>query len=209
MENVEKKPSLGRKLSIAAGLFLILVALPAVSWIYLRKGLNWRKEAVAELADYGKIGKVPIIWPDGTSEDQLKSKVVVVYIFGENPDLTDKNRQILDTAEKLFNQFGKTNEFRLAMIASGGTAEFRSYFQKMESAEHATWVWAGGIGSWRAIMQNGYEYYCLAEDIKPDPEYFALADTSGTIRRFYNALDQKQVDRMVQHIAILLPLAAQ
>lgn len=207
MENAEKKPTLGRKIYIAAGLFIILVALPAVSWIYLRSGLNWRKEALAELADYGKIGKAILVWPDGTTEDRLKSKVVAVHIYGENPELTDTNRQILDTAEKLFNQFGQSNEFRLAMVASGGSAEFRSYFQKMPGAEHATWVWAGGLGSWRTIIENGYESYCLAEGVKPAQEYFALADTSGTIRRFYSALDQQQIDRMVQHIAILLPPA--
>lgn len=207
MEDVEKKSSLGRKIYIAAALFLILVGLPAISWIYLRNGLNWRKEAVTELADYGKIGKATIIWPDGTWEDQLKGKVVVVHLFGENPDLTDGNRQMLDTAEKLFNQFGQNHDFRLAMIASGGTADFKSYFQKMPSVDYATWVWSGGVGNWRAILQNGYESFCLAENVKPDPEYFALADTSGTIRRFYNALDQDQVDRMVQHIAILLPPA--
>ena len=93
------------------------------------------------------------------------------------------------------------------MIAAGGTAEFRSYFQTMPSADHATWVWSGGLGTWRTVMVNGYESFCLAEGIKPDAEYFALADTAGTIRRFYDALDQKQVDRMVQHIAILLPPA--
>lgn len=207
MENVEKKPSLGRKIYIAAALFLILIGLPAISWIYLSNGLKWRKEAVAELADYGKIGKATIIWPDGTWEDQLKGKVVVVHVFGENPDLTDANRQILDTAEKLFDQFGQNHDFRLAMIASGGTADFRSYFQKMPSVDYATWVWSGGLGSWRPIVENGYESYCLAEGIKPGEKYFALADTSGTIRRFYNALDEKQVDRMVQHIALLLPPA--
>lgn len=207
MENVEKKPTLGRKIYIAAALFLILIALPAISWIYLRDGLNWRKEAVAELANYGKISKAPIIWPDGTWEDQLKSKVVVVHVFGENPDLTNANKQILDTAEKLHDQFGQNHEFRLAMIASGGTAEFRSYFQKMPSADNATWAWAGGLGSWRTAMLNGYESFCLAEKAKPATHYYALADTSGTIRRFYDALDQKQVDRMVQHIAILLPPA--
>lgn len=205
MENEEKKPSLGRKIYIGAALFLILIGLPAISWIYLREGLNWRKAAVAELASYGHVAKAPIIWPDGTVDDQLKSKVVVVHVFGENPDLTESNRNILDTDEKLFNQFGQNPEFRLAMIASGGTAEFRSYFQKMPSAEHATWVWSGGLGTWRIIMENGYESFCLAEKTKPVPEYFALADTSGTIRRFYDALDPKQVDRMVQHIAILLP----
>lgn len=206
MENEAKKPSMGRKIYIAAALFLILVGLPAVSWFYLRSGLNWRKAAVAELADYGKIAKAPIIWPDGTWEDQLKGKVTVVHIFGDNPDLTETNRQILDTAEKLFDQFGSTNEFRLAMIANGGTAEFRSHAQKMPSADHATWAWSGGLGSWRTAVENGYESFCLAEGIKPVPRYFALADTAGTIRRFYDATNQKQVDRMVQHIALLLPV---
>jgi hypothetical protein len=54
-------------------------------------------------------------------------------------------------------------------------------------------------------LQNGYESFCLAEKQKPAAAYYALADTSGTIRRYYDALDQSQVDRMVQHIAILLP----
>jgi hypothetical protein len=207
MENSEKKPSLGRRIYIAAALFLILIGLPAVSWFYLRGGLNWRKDALAELSSWGQIRPAYIVWPDGTREDMLDGKVVVVHVFGENPDLTAENRQILDTCEKLFNQFGQTNHFRLAMVAQGGTAEFRSHFQTMESAEHATWVWTGAVGSWRTIIENGYQYFCRGESIQPDPEYFALADTSGAIRRYYNALDNKQVERMVQHIALLLPPA--
>lgn len=207
MENAEKKPSLGRKIYIAAALFLILVGLPAVSWIYLRDGLNWRKTAVAELASYGKIPKATVIWPDGTSEDQLKGKVVIVHVFGENPDLTEENKKILDTANKLCEQFGQSFDFRLAMIASGGTAAFLSHAQTLPSAEHPAWIWSGAIGSWRAITENGYDAFCHAEKIKPASDYFALADTAGTIRRFYDALDQKQIDRLVQHTAIVLPPA--
>lgn len=207
MENLEQKPSTGRKVYIAAALFVILVALPAVSWIYLNNGLNWRKKAVAELASYGKIRGAYILWPDGTKDDQLKSKVVVLHIFGENPDLTETNRKIIDTGEKLFNQFGQNYNFRLAMIAEGGSSEFRSYAQTRPSADYATWVWTGGLGSWRTIILNGYESFCLAEGVRPVPEYYALADTSGTIRRFYNALDDKQLGRMVEHIALLLPPA--
>lgn len=207
MENTEKKPSTGRKIYIAAALFLILVGLPAASWFYLRGGLNWRKEALSELSSWGTIRPAHIVWPDGTREDMLNEKVVVIHIFGENPDLTPDNRKILDSCEKLFNQFGTTNNFRLAMIAQGGTAEFRTHYQTMASAEHATWVWTGGLSSWRNIVDNGYEYFCRAEKVQPNPEYFALADTAGTIRRYYNALDDKQVERMVQHIAILLPPA--
>lgn len=205
MESKEKKPSLARRIYIAAALFLILIGLPAVSWFYLRGGLNWRKEAVAELSTWGQIRPAYIVWPDGTEEDMLDGKVVVVHIFGENPDLTANNQKILDTCEKLFNQFGENYNFRLAMVTQGGTPEFRSYFQKMPSSDHAVWVWTGALGSWRTIIENGYEYYCRAEKKQPDPEYYALADTSGAIRRYYNALDEKQVERMVQHIALLLP----
>ena len=205
MESKEEKPSAGRKIYIAAALFLILVALPAGSWLYLRGGLNWRKQAVSELASYGKIRGAYIIWQDRTKEDLLDGKVVVVHLFGEDPQISAENRKILDTGERLFKQFGQNEHFRLAMISKGGSAEFRSYAQTLPSADYATWVWTGGLGSWQTILQNSYESYCLAEKVSPDPQYYALADTSGTIRRFYNALDEKQLDRMVQHIALLLP----
>lgn len=205
MEKIEGKPSSGRRIYIAAALTLILIVLPAVSWYYLRGGLKWRKDAVSELSVYGKIRPAFIIWQDHTKEDLLKSKVVVVHNFGDHPDLTAANRKILDTAEKLHQQFGKNPYFRMGMISRSGTAEFLSYKQTLPSIDYATWVWTGGLDAWQTILQNGYEYYCIAEKTKPEPEYFALADTSGTIRRYYNAMDDKQIERMVQHIALLLP----
>jgi hypothetical protein len=205
MENSEKKPSAGRKIYIAAALFLILVGLPAVSWFYLRGGFNWRKQAIAELANYGKIRPAYVIWPNNVREDLLDGNVVVVHIFGENPDLTEDNDHILGTCEKLVDQFGQNFYFRVALISQNPTAEFRSRYQTIPSIERSNWVFTGGLGSWRTIILNAYESFCLAEGKKPDKEYYALADTSGTIRRFYNALDEGEVNRMVQHIAILLP----
>ena len=75
----------------------------------------------------------------------------------------------------------------------------------MPSSDFITWAWTGATGSWRTIIENGYESFCLSENIRPSKDYFAVCDTSGQIRRYYNALDDKQIDRMVQHIAILLP----
>jgi len=202
----EEKISAKRKVIIFGALFVILVLLPGISWIYLSGGLNWHKKAIGELQNYGKIRAAYVIYPDGTKEDRLKSKVTVLHIFGEKPDLTDANRSIINTGERLFDQFGTNDNFRMAMISEGGgTAEFLTHVQTKPSADYATWVWTGGLGSWRTILENGYESYCLAEKAKPDPEYFALTDTTGTIRRFYNALDENQVGRMVEHISLLLP----
>jgi hypothetical protein len=197
--------SKGRKIGVTIALAIILVVLPAISWIYLRNGLNWRKEAQAELKAYGKVRSAPVIYPDGTKYDRLKGKVCVIHYFGENPDLTDSNRRIIDDGQKLFEQFGQNDAFRIVMVSQGGTSEFRSHYQKLPSIDYATWVWAGAVGSWKTILVNGYESYCLEEKIQPAQEYYALSDTSGTIRRFYDALDEAQVSRMVQHIAILLP----
>jgi hypothetical protein len=202
--------SIKRKTFVFAVLFLLLVVLPAGSWFYLRGGLNWRKQAQAELQNYGKIRTAQIIYPDGTKENMLAEKVCVIYYFGANPDLTEANRKVLDTGERLFKQFGyksgnQYDDFRIVMIAQGGTAEFKTHAQTLPSADFANWVWTGALGSWRTILVNAYDLYCQKNNEQPDENYFAVSDTSGTIRRFYNAVDEKELGRMVEHIAILLP----
>ncbi len=199
-----------RKIFIFCILFLILVVLPAGSWYYLRGGLNWRKQAQAELQDYGKIRGSFVIYPDGTKENELKDKVCVLHFFGANPELTPANQHILDIGQRLVQQFGykpgaTSDYFRLVMIAEGGTADFKTHAQTLPNADLVNWVWTGGLGSWNTILANGYDLYCQQNDITPAAEYFALSDTSGKIRRFYNALDDKEVGRMVEQIALLLP----
>lgn len=205
MSSENEKVPAKRKVIIFSVLFLILVVLPAGSWFYLKSGLNWHKAAVAELGDYGKIRGAFIIFPDGEKRDQLKGNVVVIHIFGDGPDLTEANKKIIDVDKRLYDQFGQNEFFRMAMISEGGTTEFRSEVQKIPSIDYVTWVWTGGLGSWRTIIENGYESFCLAQHASPVKEYFALADTNGKIVRFYDALDEKQVGRMVEHIAMILP----
>ncbi|MCC6412178.1 MAG: hypothetical protein IT270_10995 [Saprospiraceae bacterium] len=197
--------SKGRKIAISIALGIILIVLPGISWIYLRNGLNWRKTAQAELKEFGKVRSAPVIYADGTKYDRIDGKVCVIHFFGDDPQLTEANKKIIEDGQKLFDQFGQNDAFRLVMVSKEGSSEFRSHYQKLPSIDYATWVWSGATGSWKTILMNGYESYCLQEGIKPAEEYYALADTSGTIRRYYDALDDQQVARMVQHVAILLP----
>lgn len=211
MANSEDKPTRGRKITVLAVLFLILVVLPAGSWFYLRSGLNWHKKAVSELRFYAKIRPVMMIPPVGERFDDLEGKVCVIYSFGYEPTLNDTTKRILDIYQNLFEQFGMYSDqtvrpdLRFVPIFEGGTSEFRSYLQTRPSSDYATWRRSGGLGSWRTILENSYEQFCRDEGTKPVPCYFALADNSGRIRRFYNALDPNQVGRMVEHIAMLLP----
>lgn len=203
-ENTGKSAGTNKIVRIAVIAFM-LVVLPALSYYYLSGGLKLRKDAIGKKETYGQVRPIYVIYPDGLKEDQIKDKVCVIHYFGEGPDLTPENRQILDTAEKLFDQFGTDNNFRLVMIAREGTAEFRSHYQKMPSSDFVTWAWNGSTGHWRTIMENAYDLYCKSEDVDPDKYYFGVSDASGQIRHFYNALDKEEINKMVQHIAIMLP----
>jgi hypothetical protein len=212
MENSTKPTRPTRNVIGGAILVLLLVVLPAVSWLYLRGGVTWRKQAVAELASWGQVRTAPVIVPNGQKLDLIKGKVCVLYYFGENPDLTETNRRVLDTGQDLIRQFAikedgqvMTDYFRMVMIATGGTAEFKSHAQLLPDADSGAWVWNGALGSWRTILVNGYESFTKAEGISPVENYYALADTAGVIRRFYAVDDEEQVNRLRQHIAILLP----
>lgn len=210
MENNSEKGNKRNRVLTYSILILLVVVFPAASYFYSRNGFNSRVKAQSELKDYGKIRGSYIIWPDGTKEDQLKGKVCVLHYFGENPDLTPANKQILDDGEELYNQFGYKgnslrNDFRFVMVGEGGSAEFKSYMQTRPSIDFSNWVWTGGLGSWRTILENGYNYYCTSEKVTPYPEYYALTDTSGIIRRFYNVENREEVKRMVHQIALLLP----
>lgn len=192
-------------------LFVLLVVLPAGSWYYLSGGLNWRKKAVGELRMYAKIPPVMVIPPVGERFNDLESKVCIIYNFGYEPDLNDTTKLVMDTYQNLFTQFGLYSDetvrpdLRFVPLFEGGTAEFRSYYQTLASSDYASWRRSGGIGQWRTILENSYEQFCRDEGIKPAPAYYALTDTSGHIRRFYNAMKPNEVGRMVEHIAILLP----
>lgn len=212
MSEIQPKSTRTRKILTALALFVVLVVLPGISWIYLSDGLQWRKDAVAELGSFGQIRGAYIIYPDGSKENQLGESVCVIHNFGANPELTEENRQIIETNKKLYDQFGKMSDgtprpfFKIVMIYESGSAEFRSAVQTIPSIDYATWVITGGLGSWGTILNNGYEKFTIERKVSPDERVYALADPSGQIRCFYDALDDKQVNRMVQQVALMLPV---
>jgi hypothetical protein len=211
MENTEERASLGRKILTASILLTLLVILPAGSYLYMRGGFNWRKQAISELGQYGKIREAIFLQPDGKKIDMLGGSVCVVHVFPEAAALDDAHRKIIDDCNELLNQFGVLSDrsfrpdFKLAMIADNPTEPFKAYRDSLPSVDYPTWVWTIGGQLWTPLVERGYRKYCAEQGAAAVPHYYALTDTSGQIRRFYNALDEQQIGRMVEHIAMLLP----
>lgn len=205
MTQKEQQVSFRQKAWVVFRLALLLVVLPGGAWFYLQKGLSWRKAVQSELRQYGKIRGAYLI-ESGNKIDLLKGKVCVMHLFPDSDAALDNaNQKVLDTADRLLKQFGQNDGFRVVMISDNPSTELKSHYQKMIGSEDAAWVWTGGTGSWRTILQNAYESYGLAEKTTPVKTYLALADTTGAIRSFYNVENEAEVERLAVHISLLLP----
>ncbi len=196
----QQKGNLGRILIF----LMLIVVLPALSYMYVKRGFEWRKQAVQELGVYGRIPGAYLV-QDGKRYNLLEGKVTIAHFFGEDPDLTAANKKIIQDGQRVNAQFSASHNFRNAVIWWGGTPAFKEFWAAVPDHEAVPWVYDGAMGAWKTVLINQYEIFCKKEGIQPAKEYYALADTTGTIRRFYDALDDKQVERMVAQIAILLP----
>jgi hypothetical protein len=210
MSQQEEKKGTLRKVIAFGAIGLLLFGLPLMSYVYLSKGFKWRMDAQSELKDFGKMPKQPMVWNDGSHEDMISGKLCVVYNFGQHADLTDVNKAILDTGEELIKQFGYNresvrNDFRFVMVRGTESYEFKGYREGKPTAHLSNWMPSGSVNTFGKIMTEGFQYYCQSEGVTPYKHYFAMTDTSGIIRRFYNAEDKGEVDRMVQQIAIIIP----
>lgn len=205
MAQAEQSTSFSKKSFAFFVIAFLLVILPGGAWFYLQKGLSWRKAVQSELRQYGKIRSAYLI-AGGNQIDLLKGKVCVLHLFPDSDAALDAgNQKVLDTGERLFKQFSQNDAFRLVMIADNPSTELKSHYQKMVGSGHDAWVWTGGTGAWRTILQNAYESYGLAEKTTPVRTYVALADTTGSIRSFYNVEHAAEVERLAVHLSLLLP----
>lgn len=176
-----------RKLFIT--LILILFLFPFVSWYYLQRGLDWRKEAQ-------NIMKGTTPFPEGQwktvkdnffSDDQLQEKVTLMARIN-----CDNISEADSTLSKFYNQFKETKKAGFILLMECDTTLSPS---GMEPRQH-----------W-------YEFVC-ADSLSicaelftawPEGSFYGLVDREGIIRSYYagRTIDEKKL--LLEHMALLLP----
>lgn len=187
-----------RKAFQFAALFLLLVGLPAGSWYYLQKGLDYRLETMGQLTDHGDFKLLTSSAADGDS----KASVKVINFLAVDPADRDQQGLLLS---KLYEQFDKREDFQLVSFWDSttfrGLDEFRTKFGLEEEPQCTFQPLAGA--SWDQFIQT-YE-----KDSTVPAEYMALVDINGNIRNFYTQREEEKVKDLVEHIALLLPMKKQ
>jgi hypothetical protein len=186
---------------------MLLIVFPAVSWYYLNSGLQYRRAAMEELDDYGTFPNAPWTLADGSaiSPAFLHGKMILANVLPvEDQELY---QQFGRTIQKLHDQFDERNELAFLALVPGDSAQvyeraeaFRNAFELSDNAQiFFLTVGKEKLGDIRSrILQP-------QEGVNEDA-LFLLADTSATIRRYYDVREEADIKRLVEHIALLLPL---
>ncbi|MCB0706391.1 MAG: hypothetical protein KDC34_13835 [Saprospiraceae bacterium] len=178
-------------------LFLVLVALPLGSWFYLQGGLDYRMEALAELEDMGPIPMFEWVDQDGEAFDKDKC-IGNLLIAGFLPFGEDREEYI-NRMNKLHDQFdNRTDVYFLTFVPTS----LKQVLHEPDARQDVQqWKWV-------QIPDDQIEAVAATYAIPSNEKsalWITLVDDKGAIRKHYHYQDNKEMGRLVEHMAMLLP----
>lgn len=203
----------------AAMLFLMLIILPGGSWIWLNKGYNRSKAALAEMQNYGHLPDFQLIGLNGQPMDSsLVHDQMTLAVFLNSQDTKTEER--LRGLAMLHRQFDERNDFKI-LIHFTDDPDLNTIQQRSKLVdEEQIYLVKGTPGTIQQLIKTAYRLPDLDQpreagstlDFKPsdnsninDYPFYVLIDEEGIIRNYYHADRPEDVERMVEHIALTLP----
>lgn len=216
---MEKEQKKNKNYLQAAMLFLMIIVFPGGSWIYMNMGYNRSKTALAELQDYGHLPAFQLIGVKGAAVDSSLVNGQMTLVAFVNPAQAEIGTR-MEVLETLHRQFDERNDFKLLIHLPEATD--LANFQKKYKLEDNRQIYAvkGSTQSLSNLITNTYRIPDLPEAREPgssvnfqtsttaDPNnypYYILIDEKGKIRNYYHADRKVDIERMVEHIALILP----
>jgi len=215
---MEKEPKKSNNYLQAAMLFLMIIVFPGGSWVYMNMGYNRSKTALAELQDYGHLPAFQLTGTKGAVDSSWVNGQMTLIVF-INPDqaATKDRMQVLET---LHRQFDERNDFKLLIHLPEATdlAGFQKTYNLVDDRQ--IYLVKGNTQALSSLIKNTYRIPNLPEAREPgsgvdfqvnaaaDPNnypYYILIDEEGKIRNYYHADRTVDIERMVEHIALILP----
>ncbi len=161
---------------------IVLLGFPFISWLYLRSGLQWRRQAEKETAVKGKLSDFALVGMD-------TAVIGPGEIFGKFCVFADpKDSTAVANLNKIQKQFGERSDFRtIYVLPSGGTPL---------------------AGTDPAVTTARCETGCatLQQILFDSIHSAAIVDDSLRVRGRYVLSSAADVDRLVKHIAVVLPI---
>lgn len=205
----EKKKPTGKIILQYFLLFLFLIVLPAGSWYYLHKGLDYHKTAMEELKDYGQIPAFSLMNYDSSelNRENVAGNIVIAYFFSmQNEELSELFGERISKIHQQFDE-RKDVSFLFHVVDSAETAGAITSFAERYALidREQCYFLSGDPAAMEMHARQGYKLP-LEEGISlGDNPYLILADTAMTIRNYYDLRNEGEIRRLIEHIALILP----
>jgi hypothetical protein len=195
----EQKMNNTKRIIISILVVFILFVLPAGSWLYLQRGLDYHIASKSELQELGKTGdfqlanqkNIPI------SPEMIRGKVSVIHFLPEN---REEGKILTDRMAKVHQSFDGTEDVVfLSFMPSDSSTQLLDIANAFGIRDDKQWYLIGAEKSeWERLANEVYKI--------PNPATgVALVDTSLTIRKYYDINVNKEMGRLVEHIAMIIP----
>lgn len=186
-------------------LFLLLAALPAGSWYYLKSGLDYHRKAMAELKDLGVLPLPQDVLPTTGSAlpvDSLKNRLVITgFIYLADQRALDEYGANLSRLHEQFDERGDVIFITYAQELPGDTTLLTAFIDKYQLLDKSQYYF---FKTNEVDIQRAKAAYHLPAD-NQNRFWIALADTNMKLRRIYDAGKMADIKRLVEHIALLAP----
>lgn len=173
----------------------MFIVMPALSWYYLRGGRNMRREAMAELRDFGKIPAFEVADIHGKpfSEKDLLKKTVV-FNFPKSTTAPLKT--------DVLEQFDNRDDIKFVSFYTDSLPLVKQLFYEKFPKGNPQWTPVG--------VPSGFDFAekiaeTAAKSNIPMENLYVLADSNSVIRRFYDGTNRSDMVRLVQQVALIMP----
>ena len=188
---------------------IFLVGFPAVSWYYLNEGYKYRIGILEELDQ--NLGTPPtfrLFNQAGKMIDNgfMKEKVIITNFIAL--DAADASKAHMEKLYNIQDQFDKKDDILFyTYIKADSLKAVQNYVNTLGIKEEKQWNFLTGTD---AAMEQFIQTFPFPENSSKTyagNSTVAIVDTSSTIRFFYDINNNKEVSKLIEHIANLMPQA--
>lgn len=203
MSEQEQVASNSRRIFTTIALFLFLVGLPLGSYIYLKKGYEYQKEAMRDLRkDKQMTLPAPLVLHEGSTEAQPGDDYFLIGLLPKGSQVEGYSTVL----QRLHEQFDVPENLLLWSVFEGETAEPFQQFQSMANMPKDT----SQLMYWTATNSDFTKF---VDDLQLLPEemehlnegLIVLVDDSLYVRQAFPFMDELAIKNLVERTAILLP----
>ena len=196
-----------KHLGSLAVLTLLLVGFPAVSFFYLKQGADYRREALAERGDFGKMPDLSAMEPvRGTPPPSYRGAMTVVGWLDPTKEAgTRLYGQMLDS---LYTQFADSpNLYFTTIVLAKDPAEAADNFARTyRLPEDPMLAFVRADERDFAASAEAFALPLGQYDSPGIQPIVALVDSSATIVRHYDLARRDETIGLVQLISLIIPL---